>query len=78
MTEGGGRGYPLVPFFHFTNYMSKLFIDIIKDIYSNSNETGSFYTTRKPEITNYEQLIQLRFKQNDATSGSAMQNYDRE
>ena len=77
MTEGGGRGYPLVPFFHFTNYMSKLFIDIIKDIYS-SNETGSFYKTRKPEITNYEQLIQLRFKQNDATSGSGMQNYDRE
>lgn len=76
MTEGGGRGYPLVPFFHFTNYMSKLFIDIIKDIYSN--ETGSFYKTRKPEITNYEQLIQLRFKQNDATSGSGMQNYDRE
>ena len=76
MTEGGGRGYPLVPFFHFTNYMSKLFIDIIKDIYSN--ETESFYKTRKPEITNYEQLIQLRFKQNDATSGSAMQNYDRE
>ena len=56
--------------------MSKLFIDIIKDIYSN--ETGSFYKTRKPEITNYEQLIQLRFKQNDATSGSGMQNYDRE
>ena len=77
MTEGGGRGYPLVPFFHFTNYMSKLFIDIIKDIYSNET-TGSFYKTRKPEITNYEQLIQLRFKQNDATSGSAMQNYDRE
>ena len=76
MTEGGGRGYPLVPFFHFTNYMSKLFIDIIKDIYSN--ETGSFYKTRKPEITNYEQLIQLRFKQNDAISGSGMQNYDRE
>ena len=51
--------------------MSKLIIDIIKNIYTN--ETGSLYQIRKPEITNYEQFFQLRFKQNDAIGGSAMQ-----
>lgn len=49
---------------------SKNIIDIVKDIYKSL--TKPQYQTRKPEITNHEQSMDIWLRQNDECSGSRM------